>query len=177
MVQTIRNKLADMKTLMPRLITLIIILLLAACHDYDDDYYEPAIDGSFKVHSYDGGNPVFIDPYVNDGVFEISWSLRTEYPPVDVLIRLGKSRFPGSGDIVLSDRIYDSDWPEHRFRDRIGFQYTTENELFRIAEDGRHTFLEDLSQWDPYRETFYVHFDACQRKGACYRATERVIFW
>ncbi len=160
----------------PLLLVISILLGLTGCHEYEDHHYHDTV-GHFEVSSWDGGYPVIIDPYVNDGVFEISWSLKHLYAPTRVIIRLGKFASPTAGDVILAERYYDIHSHDYDVTGWQAFQYDSGNEIWRLEESASLTFIADITHWFPYGEVFYVHFDACQDSGECYRASQQVVLW
>ena len=139
-------------------------MLAAGCHEYDH-YHEPSTSVSFEVHTYSGGGTHIIDPYVNDGVFEITWDFRHLHSPTLMSISLGQASFPTNDDILMAERYYDIYSDDFDVTGWQAYQYDSHNELWRLDEHDRLDFIADLTHRFPYGETFYIHFEACQDSG------------
>lgn len=152
-------------------------LLLSACYNEDTAYDAQVPSGWFRIDTWDGGYPAVIDPYVNDGVFDISWSLLHPDQALNVSIRLGVWPDPANGDIQLLRERCD-DWHSScNLSDHQAYQYTTRNELLRVDDTGYAGWLADLTGLSPYGRTFHVHFEACNDYGLCTRSSSPVILW
>ncbi len=149
---------------------------LVGCHEEWPEV-QSGPSGWFRVDTWDGGTPAVIDPYVNDGVFDLRWVLEDPSGSLDLWISLGLWTSPSADDITLVNATCTQGWGTCRFDDHQTLQYTTSNVLLKFSADGYLQAIADLTAWRPYGRTLYVHFSACNQQRQCLAGREPVVLW
>lgn len=153
--------------------TIILCFLFLAGCDESIDYRHGGYLSSFSFNNFDPLHPDIIDPYYEDGLFEINWELRDirHDTLVTVTLLVGDHR-----KIILQDAFYHVDDPT-RLRGNSAFLFDHESRLFEILPDGELRYVANLSGYDIYSRSSIIAIEACEYSAECHYSEIPVYFW
>lgn len=154
----------------------LLVIALSGCDYEEDTYGSTPPTGWFSVDSWSGGDPVVIDPYAQDGLFQVSWRVDASSAEADLHVSLGEWSQPTGGDLTLF-RGRCGRWSSCGLDDYQVYQYDSHNILWSVDEWGNTGWLADLTGWSPYQRVLYLHFEACDPGGYCTTASRAVVLW
>lgn len=157
-----------------------LVVFLSACHE-DEPFYPPELLAFHVVDSY-GVNSEFepdeflsVSPYIDDGAFEINWSVRHHGEAYRTRFYLNDRNSPFGGILVSSNRCGPG-----RACNRDSYQYCYYTDDFLMGCE-----RPESSEWEGYvdiaelildiPETLYFVFEVCDLSDLdCEYSTRRV---
>jgi hypothetical protein len=176
-VQLSWRTLASMKTYTAMRATIllpILSIILAGCEVHDDQQPQGYLH-EFSVNTCDSWqHHAIVDPYQNEGLFEITWDLHQLASDIEVNITL-VDRYEDRV-LTLFQRVYLVPNAGNLARTQA-FHFDTWNRLWEIDSNGAFRYIGSLTDWDFYGRTMVLRLSACEDVGRCYQAEIPIEFW
>lgn len=152
----------------------ILSITLAGCEVHDDPEHSGYLH-EFSVNTFDPrqDNDV-VDPYINDGLFELTWDIQQPASDIEVSISLVDRH--EDQVLILSQQVYhvENGWNLSRTQT---FHFDPWNQLWEIDSYGDFRYIGSLTDWGFYGRTMALRLSACEEDGRCYQAEVPIQFW
>ncbi len=163
---------------MNKLLLPLLIITLSGCHYVDSSVHYSHHSGyifEFYYDNFDHNHPLEVDPYYNDGIFEVFWDFRNIDSDLSLAITVSSIENPHHEVTLLSEDIITHSTVD--YSGKASFYYDVSGILWQINASNNFRYVSDIAHMFDYGENLNLTIYACEIDGDCYESTQPIRFW